>query len=596
MTDDVADTTADGGARLAAVLAFLLGCLPFALVVRLPPNPGFWGQWVAVVIVLVWLALRPLPLRALPWGSMPLFGIAALLLVQSAAGLVAMPLAVVVAACLLGMAGLMVAAGRAVATSAARSAVVGAFAWGVIAGFALNTVAVVLGWVGYEFQLYRLFTAPTPVRAYGLIGQANHLGVLAVFATFAAFHLRSSGRMPRVMLWCIAVAAAVVCAATVSRVAIGVAAIAALLALAWLRPADARDAAAQHAGRGELALLALLFALVQVGWALRGAGAGAAEHGPGLVRSSFGRVEMLKDAFALWAGHPVLGVGQGNYAARRLHDLDGPAPTPATDNAHNLVAHALAEWGLVGAAVAIGAAAWALLLVWRHLRDPQRDRDELFASIWVVGVLAHSMVEHPLWFAHFLFPFALMLGMLRQPGVAPLPEAPPPRLAARLASAAVVLGIALAAAWDYSRSQAIALGMLLDLDRAPGTPPRVQFADAARVEAFTLFPLHAKIMLSRKLPLGDAAIDAKLKLARQAMDAIPNGETVARYAAFAVVAGRADEARTLLERYARRSPNYYARSYELLQAWKQTDPRVAAMVATLPQPAAAGAVAPPAGG
>jgi uncharacterized membrane protein YhaH (DUF805 family) len=399
-------------------------------------------------------------------------------------------------------------------------------------------------------------------------------------------HLHHSTRLPGWVAAGALALAALVCAATVSRIALVVWVVVFGFWMFWQRGLAGAD------GSRRLAVIgAVAFVAIQLAWvALQGQNHAGGEAAL-LDRPTAGRVEMLADAFALWQMHPLLGVGHGNYGAARLHELTTPAPTPSTDNAHNLVAQALVEWGLVGAAVVLAAAIYVLLLIARRLRDPQRSAAELLAGVWITAVLVHSMVEHPLWFAHFLLPFGLMLGLLpqrqlqrqTQPADGPAPRA------ATVAALAAIAGMMALVAWDYSRLQTLALKMLAELDRQTGTPALVSFADLVEVERLTFFPVQAKIMLSRKIPLGERAIDAKLELARQAMNAIPNYETVARYCAFAVVAGRDEEARAMLASFARRSPWQYARAHALISEWRAVDPRLAKLASDIAPVPAAGA-------
>src|SRR5262245_37339688 len=82
--------------------AFLLGALPFSVVVRLPPFPGFWGQWTAVTLSLMWLAgSAPTWRRPINLAAVPLLGLAAWLAVQAVTGKVALPIAALLAALLL---------------------------------------------------------------------------------------------------------------------------------------------------------------------------------------------------------------------------------------------------------------------------------------------------------------------------------------------------------------------------------------------------------------------------------------------------------------------------------------------------------------
>jgi O-antigen ligase len=564
-----------GGWSANRIFAFLFGFLPFAVVLRFPPNSGFWGQWALVTAVLLWLVLRP---RARPrWtgGVVACAAVALWLLVQAAMGLSPMPAALLVSVAVLGIAAWACASAGDLGSTPQGDVLVTGFAWGLLAAFALNAVAVAFELAGYEWIWIVVFKVNERLpRAVGLIGQANHLGVLAVYAGFAALTLRSLGRMPGPLLWLVVAAASVVCAASASRVALVVWAACMALTFVWWRGSGASHGVRL---RVEGVIAAVLFAVVQVAWVAHDHSRGGQEAQ--LTRSAdVGRVSMLHDAGVLWLRHPLIGVGQGNYAAQRLHELDSPLRAPHSDHAHNLFAHAAAEWGVVGLFTVAAAFAYTLWVLLRRLRDPARRPVELLPAVWILGVALHSLVEQPLWFATFLLPFALMLGWLTQATLrlASVAEGAahggaklrPPRW---ILVGMVVIACGMTAA-DFARLQVLAMKILAE---GPGMGPLVNFEEMARAESLTMFPRQAKVMLSRKLPLGDAAADAKIMIARQAMDAVPSPETIARWAAFCALGGRAEEARTLFTDLAVRNAGYRAAALELLNTWATLDPRIA---------------------
>jgi O-antigen ligase len=576
-------------ARAELLLAAMLGFAPYLGYVRAQPSPGFWEAWAAVSIGLVWLAIAPPSRRGWSAGVGIFGGVAAILLVHLVMRFVPMPVEVLVSVAVLALAAALCARFGEVAATEHGRRLVDAFAIGLLGAALMNAVSVLLGQFGYEWQLIALYPADPPVRAVGLIGQSNHLATLAVLGLAAALQLRLRGRVPRAVPWLAALAASLVVAASSSRVGMFEAVAVLALAFLWLRPVTGTGP--RPLGRRELAAMALVFALVQVAWvwnASRGpVGDGAAAATPLIARSDAGRAALWRDAVALWAEHPVLGVGHGNYAAARLHELTGPLPAPHADHAHNLLLQAASEWGVAGVVLVVLAAFWLLRLVLRRLRDPQRDADGWLAAAWVVAMLVHSVAEHPLWFPYFLLPFAAMVGVLARPaaGAAAMPAR---RIGGgatlALATTALAVVVVAVAAADFLRLQRLVAEMRADARRPAGEARQVQLADVARIENLTLYPRPATLLLSISLPLGGEAAAAKLEVARRAMDAIPSAPTIARWAVSSHQAGRADEARALLGSIATRNPDLYANTHARLRGWAEREPRLAAFVAALPPP------------
>jgi len=565
--------------RVEQGLWFLMACLPFCNIARLPPTPTVWGEWVALTLFASWLVLRgvlaPSGPRAWPWSSVALLGLAGLMLLQQVLRMTVQPIALLLAAAAVVLAALLTAGVASIDDARRRAGLARAFAWGLLVALGLNAATVLLGLMGHEILLLNIYDAPAMTRAVGLVGQANHLGALAVFGLAAAQLLRSQGRLAPAAHWVVVLVAALVCAASSSRVALVMWLLATLWTTLWLHRRGSK--------LGGVVGMAVLFAVVQVGWLAKGSIVAAGDTQVVFTRSAdAGRLSMLHDAVALWQQHPVLGVGHGNYAASRLHELNGPMPSAHADNAHNLVAHAMAEWGSVGLALVLSLAGLMLWVAWQRLRDRQAGDEELMAATWVLCLLAYSMLEHPLWFMHWLLPLVLLSGLLKQPLMLSRPPAGPARPAAAIAMLAVVLALSAGAAWDYLRIQTLAMRMLADNDRPKGTMSKVSILEVGSVESLTLFPRYARIMLSFKLPLDTDFADEKLAIARQAMDLIPNGEGMARYALFAVMADKEGEARALLEGFAKRNPLQYDHAYERMTTWAGMNPQLVLFVATLP--------------
>lgn len=120
------------------------------------------------------------------------------------------------------------------------------------------------------------------------------------------------------------------------------------------------------------------------------------------------RLELLAEAWRIFLAHPWLGVGWGQFA---WHDFllaeEFPHHTGLTHHAHNLVLQLMAETGLAGLLpVAAGLALW---LYGQRQAALDAEHGWLYAMLSILGV--HSLLEYPLWYAYFLGPMALLLGL-----------------------------------------------------------------------------------------------------------------------------------------------------------------------------------------
>jgi hypothetical protein len=108
----------------------------------------------------------------------------------------------------------------------------------------------------------------------------------------------------------------------------------------------------------------------------------AGSEGP-VGPSVLGRVDLATRGFELGLRHPLRGVGLGAFAAHA-----GGLPPP-DDHAHQLLAHAFAEGGLVLLLVAAAVPSIVVVRGWRWPPGPLRDLPLLGAT----GLVAHAQFE-----------------------------------------------------------------------------------------------------------------------------------------------------------------------------------------------------------
>lgn len=493
--------------------------------------------------------------------------------IDAIAGRVAMPGRAIPAIAVLLLAACLCSLGAQLARLGRAGSLEDALAHGFLVAVLLNFAAVVSSLIGWEWQLWRFEPAPPPPRAVGLIGQSNHLATIGALGAASALHLHTRGQLSRRLFIASSVMAATICAASLSRVGLVVWAAMLVLVLVWAR------------GRMNLNRLAALqlgcLAAAVIAWTALGPMTQRALPSPhgSLARSDAGRVEILTDAYRLWSTSPLTGVGSGNFAAARLHALSGPLRTPSVDNAHNLFAHFLAEWGLLGLGLAVVASGILILAVRSSFqqRTSASTGCELLPVTVLVVLALHSMVELPLWSPHFLLPFALCLGLAwkRQPQAAEVQPATRRHRALLTCVGSLICAIA---ALDYGRLQSAALRIVAETKLPAGSDALVTLGDVILIESTTLFPAPATILLARKVPIGPPAAETKLAIARRAMDAVPHPETIARYCAFAVVARKEADAINMLEALRTRSPHVYSDTVSFLRAWGEQSPTVAAFL------------------
>jgi O-antigen ligase len=123
------------------------------------------------------------------------------------------------------------------------------------------------------------------------------------------------------------------------------------------------------------------------------------------------RLYLFRNAVAIFLKFPVLGAGYGQFAWQNF--LLGPEMSRTTleglfDNAHNLFLHIGAELGGLGLIALIV----PLVMLVRSIRTESHDIEWWWAPMLLLVEAIHSMLEFPMWYAHFLGIAALAFGFI----------------------------------------------------------------------------------------------------------------------------------------------------------------------------------------
>lgn len=132
--------------------------------------------------------------------------------------------------------------------------------------------------------------------------------------------------------------------------------------------------------------------------------------------SSGVRLDVWRHAIEMLIDSDLLGVGYGNFAwsnyqkvAENFNQIPPNSSLLSVHfvNAHNAVLHLLAELGIFWGGVLL------LGILWGYFYTKRLETLESWCIWSVLAVmLIHSLLEYPLWYMHFLLPFAVFLTLL----------------------------------------------------------------------------------------------------------------------------------------------------------------------------------------
>lgn len=587
---------ASSGPAVALLLAAGMCLLPFLIPYHQQPILSFFPEWLAAALGVA-AALSVLAgsgsssEAALPAPALLLAIFALYLALRAAAGGLAYPQVSLLAALYVLYAVLMVQLGAQLVAAHGLARVADVLAAFLLAGALMNAAAGLIQYYGRPAFLEDLIAELHGRRAYGNIAQAN------LFANYLAL-----GAASLLYLWLRArvhgaIAAAALALLVVASALSGSRSV--LLYVLWfaaLGPLAARlpdRSNAQRLQRGAYCV-AGTFALahVLVSWASGAlqAGLGTESAVERLIVSRGDdpepRLVALLLAWRMFAAAPIAGTGMGEFAGAAFGLGLDPVMTNVKQeiwtSPHNLPLQLLAETGLIGASLVLAALAlWTLQLARRWRAQPSP------ALWWVaaaVGVgLLHSLVEYPLWSAHFLGVTALLVGA----SATPASRSPTLARASRAMGFAAIAAIALALAIllrDYMR---------LDIARVTGTAVTMAPAAQVRRDVAIMHALRggllapkAELWILLGAPLDRSDLADKLAMSERVARVWPANAVIVRRAVFLALDGRPEQARALLARALRTFPHAHGASIAILEQALAADPAAIAALLQVAGPAA----------
>jgi O-antigen ligase len=564
---------------MSLLLAGSLCLLPFLLPYHQPPILSFSPEWLAaalgVAAALTLLVGRSVPAASLPVPAYWLIAFAVFLVAQAASGGHAYPQLPMLAALYVLYAVLMIWLGAQLAAGLGIERVAVVLATFLLIGALANSLAGVIQFYGRPRLFEDVIAELHSSRAYGNIAQANlyanylALGEGALLFLWMRARMRTAYALPALALLLLGGAL------SGSRGAALYALWYAALGLLALRVRDDKEA-----GRLKFAAygvaVAALSAYFAVPWLndvlhLGPPGEGTLDR----VLASPGehaepRMKAWLIALRAFIGAPLAGVGIGEFAGAAFKSGLDPSLTRIGEvwtSPHNLPLHLLAETGLVGAVLVLGA-----LCVWGWQAARRYWTDRQVASWWLIAAVGieiiHSLTEFPLWSAHFLGVTALLMGIWAGPGRSPaVSRTSGIGAGAACAVLSVVLAIMLR---DYMR---------LDATRITGTTVTLTAATQAQQDAATMRELThgllaplAELWIVIGAPLDRNKLAEKLAMSERVVRYWPAHAVVARRAVFLAFDGKAENARSLLARALATFPHRLDATILVLEQARTADP------------------------
>lgn len=489
------------------------------------------------------------------------FGLIVLILVQMLLGWLPYPQWALVAANYLLWACAMMMAGARLREECGTARLAVPLAWALVIGGVLNAAVSVAQAAGYLLPFW-LALPNLGHSVFGNLAQTNHLADYSALALASAIFLFVLGRLVLAGLLLLLLPLLLTLAATGSRSAWLYMGALLLLAL-WLR----RGLPAREATRlltacamtlpclGAAALL-----LTELRDLLPGAAVTAVTRLSAQTFAADPRLDLWREALQIFAAHPIMGVGQGNFTLQHFlmnGDHGRPSYSDVFENAHNLLLQIGAEFGLIGLAL-LGVA----LRLWiGRARAPEVSVERWWWSAILAVIALHSMLEYPLWYGHFLGVAALAAGVL---------DAAPWRVdvvAVRMriwAGMIVATGLCILAinVTDYRKLEAF---LRSRAQLSAGEQSTSAVTELLQLRNRSLMAPLVDFGLTRTIRYEPAVLNANLELNGRVMRLWPVWDVVYRQAILLAMDGKTAAAVTIWRQAQRGFPQQHAQFFALLE-------------------------------
>ncbi len=568
---------------MSLLLAGSLCLLPFLVPYHQQPIPSFFPEWLAAALgiaaaltLLVGRGVAAASFVSLPVPARWLIVFAAFLAVQAVSGGHVYSQLPLVAALYVLYAVLMIWLGGQLTAALGIERVVMVLAAFFLVGALANSLAGAIQFYGRPKLFEDLVAELHGNRAYGNIAQPNlyanylALGEGALLFLWARARVRTAYALPALALLLIGSSLSGSRGALLYALWYGALGVVAARVQHNAEARRLRFAACAVAG----AALSAYFALPWLNDVLRLGPPGESTLDRILVppgEHAEPRLQAWAIALRVFIGAPLAGVGAGEFAGAAFESGLDPSLTRLGEvwtSPHSLPLHLLAETGLVGAVLVLGGlSVWG----WQAARCYWTERQ--VASWWLIAAVGiemiHSLIEFPLWSAHFLGVTALLMGVgarldPRSPAVSRTGWIAP---AAACAALSVALGLTLR---DYVR---------LDMTRISGTTPTLTPAaqahqDAATMRELTRGPMAplAELWIVIGAPLDRSKLADKLAMSERVARYWPANTVLARRAVFLALDGEAEKARSLLARTLQTFPHQVNATILILEQALTADP------------------------
>ena len=404
--------------RPEAIFAAFL-CISYLLPFHIYPFAAFYNDWLVIFgvgISILALGRQPFTVVSIPWITLLPLSLALIIAVQALCGMLIVSWDAVFAILYCIIATVCIILGATFSSHPSRATTVcetlsRAYIYAGLASIIIVFIQY-FGW-GEVLAPLVLISGPgkiAPVRPFANLGQPNHLALLLCISIASTWYLfqinRLLGNISFILILCSLAGLAI----TQSRTGWLIIPASIFLMLHVRKKYDYRPVSGYLVVGLGVVYVFLVIALPHVTQFLQGVAVSSPMERIG-TRAHSERLSMIYQALQMSVTHPWFGVGWYQFGPQQLATALKFLPTVYAQHSHNILLNFAAELGWVFTIIFFG-----VLIYWIFLTDLIKsiNKEGWFALLVLMAVFIHSLVEFPLWYAYFLLPVSILMGMVHQ--------------------------------------------------------------------------------------------------------------------------------------------------------------------------------------
>jgi hypothetical protein len=404
--------------RPEIVFAIFL-CISYLLPFHVYPFAAFYNDWLVIFgvgISILALGRQSFTVVSIPWVTILPLSLALIIAVQALCGMLIVSWDAILPILYCIIAAVCIVLGATLSSSVScATRVCGTLSRAYMYAGLISVILILIQYFGWGSFLSPLVLnigsgGIAPIRPSANIGQPNNLALLFCISIASTWYLFQINRLRGNISFILILFFLAGLAITQSRIGWLIIPLSAFLMLHIHKKDNCRQVTGYLTVGLGVAYVFFVITLPHITQLLQGVTISSPMERIG-TRANSERLGMIYQALQMSVTHPWFGVGWYQFGPQQLAIALKFPPTAYAQHSHNIFLNFAAELGWVFTIIFFG-----ILVYWIFIINliKSANKEGWFALLVFLAVFIHSLVEFPLWYAYFLLPVSVLMGVIHQ--------------------------------------------------------------------------------------------------------------------------------------------------------------------------------------